>query len=62
MESFDDGKQNKSNSLPTLYWCVSMPMRTLKKSALNRASCRAVAPDSKRITGTREKKTNCVMQ
>lgn len=46
----------------TLYWCVSMPMRTLKKSAVNRASCSAVAPDSNNITGTSEKNTNCVMQ
>ena len=31
-----------------------MPYKTLKKSAVNRANCKAVAPDSYKTTGTRE--------
>ena len=33
---------------------MRMPIKTLQKSAVNKANCRAVAPDSNKITGTRE--------
>lgn len=39
-----------------------MPTKTLKKSAVRRNNCNAVAPDPNKITGTREKNTNCVIQ
>lgn len=39
-----------------------MPDKILKESEVKRANCNAVAPDSYNTTGTREKKTNCVMQ